>query len=144
MSNFQGIAPDGMFLLAENRFHDSKSYYEEHKPQIKAQVLDPLRSLAEDLAGTMIAIDPRIVTDPNRNGCVSRVRRDNRYTRDKSLYRENMWVGFMRDKKAYECAPGFFVDISLKGSTYGMGFYYTTPRLMQNVRRLFDENQAEC
>ena len=45
MSNFQGIAPDGMFLLAENRFHDSKSYYEEHKPQIKAQVLDPLRSL---------------------------------------------------------------------------------------------------
>ena len=31
MSNFQGIAPDGMFLLAENRFHDSKSYYEEHK-----------------------------------------------------------------------------------------------------------------
>ena len=80
MSNFQGIAPDGMFLLAENRFHDSKSYYEEHKPQIKAQVLDPLRSLAEDLAGTMIAIDPRIVTDPNRNGCVSRVRRDNRYT----------------------------------------------------------------
>ncbi len=58
MSNFQGIAPDGMFLLAENRFHDSKSYYEEHKPQIKAQVLDPLRSLAEDLAGTMIAIDP--------------------------------------------------------------------------------------
>ena len=142
MSNFQGIAPDGMFLLAENRFHDSKSYYEEHKPQIKAQVLDPLRSLAEDLAGTMIAIDPRIVTDPNRNGCVSRVRRDNRYTRDKSLYRENMWVGFMRDKKAYECAPGFFVDISLKGSTYGMGFYYTTPRLMQTVRRMIDENPA--
>ena len=142
MSNFQGIAPDGMFLLAENRFHDSKSYYEEHKPQIKAQVLDPLRSLAEDLAGTMIAIDPRIVTDPNRNGCVSRVRRDNRYTRDKSLYRENMWVGFMRDKKAYECAPGFFVDISLKGSTYGMGFYYTTPRLLQSVLRMIDEIPA--
>lgn len=142
MSNFQGISPDGMFLLAENRFHDSKSYYEEHKPQIKAQVLDPLRSLAEDLAGTMTAIDARIVTDPNRNGCVSRVRRDNRYTRDKSLYRENMWVGFMRDKKAYECAPGFFVDISLKGSTYGMGFYYVTPRLMQTVRRMIDEKPA--
>ena len=53
-----------------------------------------------------------------------------------------MWVGFMRDKKAYECAPGFFVDISLKGSTYGMGFYYTTPRLMQTVRRMIDENPA--
>ncbi len=142
MSHFQGISPDGMWLLAENRFHDSKSYYEEHKPQIKAQVLDPLRALAEDLAGVVTAIDPRIVTDPNRNGCISRVRRDNRYTRDKSLYRENMWVAFLRDKKAYPCAPGFFMDFSLKGSYYGLAFYYAAPRLMQTVRRMIDEKPA--
>lgn len=29
MSNFAGITPDAMWLLAENRFHDSKSFYEE-------------------------------------------------------------------------------------------------------------------
>lgn len=142
MSRFQGISPDGMWLLAENRFHDSKSYYEDHKPQIKTQVLDPLRALVEDLAGTVTAADPRIVTDPNRNGCVSRVRRDNRYTRDKSLYRENMWVAFLRDKKAYPCAPAFFLDFSLKGSYYGLGFYGATPRLMQTVRRMIDEKPA--
>ncbi len=139
MSNFQGISLDGMFLLAENRFRDSKSFYEEQKPQIKKLVLDPLRDLAEDLAGPMLAVDSRIITDPNRNGCISRIRRDNRYTHDKSMYRENVWVGFMRDKKAFVCAPGFFADMSAKGSTYGMGFYYATPRLMQTVRRMIDE-----
>ncbi len=142
MSNFQGISLDGMFLLAENRFRDSKNFYEEHKPQIKKLVLDPLRDLAEDLAGPMLAVDPRIITDPNRNGCISRIRRDNRYTHDKSMYRENVWVGFMRDKKAFVCAPGFFADMSAKGSTYGMGFYYATPRLMQTVRKMIDEKPA--
>ena len=48
MSNFAGITPDAMWLLAENRFHDSKSFYEEKKPQIQAQVLRPLRALLED------------------------------------------------------------------------------------------------
>lgn len=139
MNMYQGISQDAMWLLAENRFHDSKAYYEEHKPQIRRQVIEPLKALAADLAPAMLELDPQFVTDPNRNGCVSRVRRDTRYTRDKSLYRENMWVAFMRDKQAFPCVPGFYVDISIQGCYYGMGFYYATPRLMQLLRRHMDE-----
>ena len=117
MSNFAGITPDDMWLLAENRFHDSKSFYEEKKPQIQAQVLRPLRALLEDLTPFMLDIDPQFVTEPGRNGNISRIRRDNRYTRDKSMYRENAWIVFERDKKAWVCSPGFFVDISGQGSS---------------------------
>ena len=105
MSNFAGITPDAMWLLAENRFHDSKSFYEEKKPQIQAQVLRPLRALLEDLTPFMLDIDPQFVTEPGRNGNISRIRRDNRYTRDKSMYRENAWIVFERDKKAWVCSP---------------------------------------
>ena len=142
MNMYPGITQDAMWLLAENRFHDSKAYYEEHKPQIRRQVIEPLKALAADLAPAMLELDPQFITDPNRNGCVSRVRRDTRYTRDKSLYRENMWVGFMRDKRAFECTPGFYVDISPRGCSYGMGFYYVTPRLMQLLRKQMDEKPA--
>ena len=34
-----------------------------------------------------------------QNGCVSRIRRDNRYTLDKSLYRENMWIVLIGTKR---------------------------------------------
>ena len=127
MSNFAGITPDAMWLLAENRFHDSKSFYEEKKPQIQAQVLRPLRALLEDLTPFMLDIDPQFVTEPGRNGNISRIRRDNRYTRDKSMYRENAWIVFERDKKAWVCSPGFFVDISGQGSSWGMAFTSARP-----------------
>ena len=74
----------------------------------------------------MIAIDPpdRHRPEPQRL-CQPRPAGQPLYL-DKSLYRENMWVGFMRDEKAYECAPGFFVDISPKGEHLRHGFF-TTP-----------------
>ena len=139
---FTGITQQAMWLLAENRFHDSKAFYEEHKPQIREGVLLPLRELVEELAGTVLDIDPKIVVSPTANGTVSRVRRDNRYTRDKSMYRENMWVAFLRDKKAFECAPGFFIDFSLRGSVYGVGYSWAPPRLMRQLRQSIDEKPS--
>ena len=139
---YPGITPEAIWLLAENRFHDSKAFYEEHKPQLQKLVVEPLKALVADLTPSMLAIDKQFVTNPNLNGCVSRIRRDNRFTKDKSMYRENMWVAFLRDKKAWECLPGFFADISAKGTTYGVGYYYVTPRLMQVMRQMLEEDAA--
>ena len=142
MDSFSGIRPESMWMLAENRFHDSKSYYEEHKARIKAEVLEPLRALVADLTGDVLKIDPQIIVSPTTNNTVSRIRRDNRYSKDKSMYRENVWIAFMRDKKAWDCLPGFFADMSLKESVYGMGFYAATPRLMQTLRLMLEEDPA--
>ncbi len=144
MAQFTGISADVLFLLAENRFQDSKAFYEEHKPGINAGVVHPLRCLVADLAPTMLEIDPLIVVDPLKNGCVSRVRRDNRYTHDKSQYRENMWIAFMRDKRANNwCVPAFYMDFSLKGAEWGMGFYSITPAIMQTLRGIAMERPQQ-
>lgn len=138
MGQFQGITPQAVWLLAENRFRDSKSYYEEHKPEIRRQVIEPLRALQADLAPAMLRIDPRFVTEPGRNNSISRVRRDNRFTKDKSMYREHMWLAFERDKKAWEQAPGFFMELSPAGAEWGMGFYRVSPSFLQFLRRRID------
>lgn len=141
MATFEGISAESLMLLAGNRFQDSKSFYEEHKPAIRAGVVEPLRRLVADLAPTVLAIDPKIIVDPLKNGCVSRVRRDNRYTHDKSMYRENMWFAFLRDKRAWNyCIPAFFMDFSLSGVEWGMGFYSATPALLRVLRRRTDEH----
>lgn len=139
---YEGISSETLFLLAENRFQDSKSFYEEHKAAIKAGAIDPLRRLAADLTPTMHRIDPLLVTDPLTNGCVSRVRRDNRFTHDKTLYRENLWVAFMRDKRTWETIPAFYLDFSLRRAEWGMGFYRATPAVMQCLRRRTDADPA--
>lgn len=141
-ARFPGISPDSMWLLAENRFHDSREFYEQHKPRIRREIIEPLRALLAELAPAVLAIDPQIVVNPNANGCVSRVRRDNRYTHDRSMYRENMWVAFLRDKKIWPCVPGFYADIALKGSSWGMGFYNATPAYMQALRKRIDADPA--
>lgn len=139
--SFEGISSETLFLMAENRFQDSKAFYEEHKSAIRAGIVEPLRQLVAELAPTMLDIDPKIVVDPLRNGCVSRVRRDNRFTHDKSMYRENMWIAFLRDKKAWNyCLPAFYMDFSLNGVMWGMGFYGATTAILQLIRRQTTDN----
>lgn len=131
---FSGISPEAMWLLADNRFRDSKTFYDEHKLEIRRQVIEPMRELLAEVAPVVQEIDPEILANPGRNNSISRVRRDNRYSRDKSMYRENMWVVWARDKNVWENAPGFYIDFSLRGAEYGMGFYSAPPRLMKGIR----------
>lgn len=134
---FTGITADSLFLLAENRFQDSKAFYEEHKAAINSSVVHPLRGLVEELTPAMLAIDPLL------GGSVSRVRRDNRFTHDKSMYRENMWVVFARDKRAWNwCVPAFYLDFSLRGADWGLGFYNATPAIMNCLRRRAEADPA--
>ena len=57
----------------------------------------------------MVKIDPQFVTVPSR--MVSRVRRDTRYTKDKTLYRANMWLFFRRARKERESVPAYYFEL---------------------------------
>ncbi len=130
---FSGITAESLFLLAENRFQDSKAFYEENKPTINKRVVHPLRELIGEMTPAMLAVDPLL------GGHVSRVRRDNRFTKDKRMYRENMWIVFMRDKKAYNwCLPAFYLDFSLARAEWGLGFYSATPAVMRCLRQVIE------
>lgn len=132
---YNGISVDSLYLLAENRFQDSKAFYEEHKPLIREGVIEPLRQLVAEITPPMTRVDPLI------GGQISRVRRDNRFTKDKLMYRENMWVVFLRDKRAWNwCVPAFYVDFSLNRAEWGMGFYSVTPSIMKILRRRAEED----
>ena len=127
---FSGIGAESLFLLAENRFQDSKVFYEEHKKEINKSVVHPLKQLIADMTPAMMEVDPLM------GGHVSRVRRDNRFTHDKCMYRENMWIVFMRDKRAYNwCLPAFYLDFSVARAEWGLGFYSATPAVMRALRR---------
>lgn len=132
---FTGFHPEGLDLLIENRLHNSKEFYEDHKPRIKALVNEPFYALIESMAPVMREIDPLFVIEPKR--MLSRVRRDTRYTKDKTLYRDHAWITFARAKQGrFAERPAYYFEITPEYFGYGCGYYQAPPNEMQLAREL--------
>lgn len=121
-------------FLFKNRLEDSKAWYDAHKPDCKRLVTEPLLALSAALGPAMLELDSQIVTEPQRT--ISRLRRDTRYTKDKSLYRDVIWCVFLRDKKQFTSLPGFVFECSPRMWRYGMGYWQTDPATMQCAREM--------
>lgn len=130
------ITPMALEFLSENRFRDSKQWYEEHKPDYKKYVVEPLADMVCSLTPTIQSIDTSLLCIPRVGGSISRVRRDTRFTKDKTLYRDTAWIVFIRDKKLYDGLPGFFFEFSPRGFRYGCGYYTTGASSLEALRRL--------
>lgn len=114
---FSGFNAEGIDLLIMNRLQNNKEFYEQHKDEIREKAIEPFYELIEEMKQQMLLIDPNFVTVPNR--MVSRVRRDNRFTKDKSLYRANLWLFFRRARKPFEHVPSYYVEIHPEYWAYG-------------------------
>ena len=95
------ISRETLDFLAENRMRNDKTWFRENKERYEKLVKQPLLELAVQLAPVMEEIDPLMVIRPQ--SAVSRIYRDTRYSKDKTIFRDVMWVSFQRDKKTYEC-----------------------------------------
>lgn len=141
MDTFRGFDRDTFFLLAENKFNDSKPYYETVKDQLKQKAILPMRELCSLLADELFAIDEQMNLIPVK--MVSRIRRDTRRAKDQNMYRDNIWTMFMRHKSAWHYQPCMWFEIFPGGYTIGVGTYDTDPTFMAYFRRVLVENQTE-
>ena len=115
---FTGFQSEGLDLLIQNRLMDSKDFYEAHKQEIRQQMSLPFQALCQRMTPDMQQIDPLFVTTPSR--MVSRIRRDTRYTKDKTLYRANIWLYFRRPKmNQYDCPPFYYMEVAPEYWGYG-------------------------
>lgn len=139
MDRFQGFDRDTFLLLAENKFNDSKPYYESVKEQIRQKAIEPMRAIAGDLQDQLFALDDQMMLVPSR--MVSRIRRDTRRAKEKNMYRDNVWMMFMRHKQEWHYQPCMWFEIMPGGYTIGVGAFYADAAYMEQFRRLLLENQ---
>ncbi len=130
------ISAKTLDFLFENRLQNSKAWYDEHHDDYVEYVRRPLEDLVIALTPAIMEIDDHMICEPKVNKSISRVRRDTRFSKDKSLYRDTAWVSFMRDKKLYHGLPGFFFEFSPRGFRYGCGYYMASPDSMDMFRTL--------
>jgi uncharacterized protein (TIGR02453 family) len=132
--SFEGFTKDALIFLLENKINNNKQWYDSHKDIYKRLVYNPFVELVRELEPTVLGIDSQIITVPSR--VISRVRRDTRFTKDKSLYRDNVWIVFLRDKSRMSVSPCFWFEIGQQGSSYGVGYYSADPASMASMREL--------
>lgn len=139
--NFKGFDPDGFMLLELNKFNDSKDFYETVKEDIKRKIIIPMRQLALDLSDELLAVDEKMVLIPTK--MVSRIRRDTRYSRNKEMYRSNVWCMFMRNKHEWRFMPCMWFEVFPDSYSYGVGLFRAQPSDLEVFRRVLSENQKE-
>jgi len=134
----QHFTPDTLAFLDELKAVNSKDWYNEHKAEFERFVTEPMKALVERLSGFMLTIDTAFETKPSR--AISRIYRDTRFSKDKSLFRDCMWFTFKRGGKEWQSHPAFYFEISPHGYRYGMGFYEAGKETMDAVRTAIDHD----
>lgn len=119
-------------FLFENRAMDSREWFHAHREQYEELVLEPTRELVEQLTPALERIDPQLVTEPKVGRTISRINRDTRFSKNKELYRDVMWISFTREK--YAGMPSFFFEYSPRCLRWGCGWYCTEPETCEAIR----------
>ena len=91
-TRFQGFTADTLRFLLENKMNDSKQWYDSHKDEYKRFVYNPFAELTNMLAQTMLGRQPNI-TKPSVS--YHGFAKYTRFTKDKTLYRDHMWIVFL-------------------------------------------------
>ena len=129
---FQGLNEDTYQFFWEIAFNNEQSFYEANKERYKKNVSEPLKELAIELTPTAQEIDRAFNIRPST--VVSRIRRDTRYSRDKTMFRDHAWLGFRRPGGLLSESLVVYCEFEREGYGYGMGMYGSNPELMREIR----------
>ena len=140
---FKGFSPQALAFFEGVAANNTKSCFEAHRQEYEEHLLAPLKALVSDLAGTMLAIDPDLITIPAVDRTISRIYRDTRFSRNKSPYKTCLWITFKRPSPEWKSSPCFFFEISADGYRYGMGFYSAERETMEELRRFIESRPVE-
>ena len=136
---FKGFTDGTLDFLIAIRFNNNREFFHDNHDWYMESVRKPLLELAGELSEVVEEIDPELEHRPER--CVSRINRDLRFSKDKSPYRDWMWIGFHHPANKHGF-PGFYMDISPDHLGYGLGFWEDNKPLAQ-AHRLMLQNHPE-
>lgn len=138
---FTGFSPETLKFLSENKRRNDKEWFKQNSRKYHDFVLNPLKDLVTDLSSTMLMIDPDFELTPGINKTISRIYRDTRFSKDKSVFRDVMWIVFKRPSKNWkEDIHGYYFEISPLFYRYGMGYYSASKMNMDIFREAIDDN----
>ena len=89
---FTGFTEDTIQFFLDLKFHNHTDYFHANHDRYIETVQSLFYEFIKDLGPYMMDIDPKMEVRPHK--CLSRIHRDTRFSRDKSPYRDHLWILF--------------------------------------------------
>lgn len=138
---FQGYTNETFEFFMAIRFNNNRPFFLDNRDWYQRAVREPSIELAQQLSELVEEINPDLERRPHR--VVSRINRDIRFSRDKSPYRDRVWLSFHHTDGDKGKLPGLYFEMNDAGAYCGSGFYRGNKPLMDAIRRRILEKPDE-
>ncbi|MDH8702408.1 uncharacterized protein (TIGR02453 family) [Dysgonomonadaceae bacterium PH5-43] len=143
-SIFTGFTDEAFKFFAELEENNYRPWFTERKHIYENEILNPLKALAVALTPSFYEIDSQMDFRPEK--MLSRIYRDIRFSKDKSPYKNHMWVmfqrPFMKASDDWASFPGYYIEIGKDGINLGMGLFQAKSKIMAIYRDKVEYDQS--
>jgi uncharacterized protein (TIGR02453 family) len=115
-------------FFRELKRNNKKEWMDKNRERYREVVVKPLKRLLEEMAPTVLQLDQRFETTGARGANFSRINRDIRFSKDKTLYKTNMYVKFPFAAGALDDGGELYAGVSENSATAGFRIYGTSKR----------------
>ena len=103
--------------------HNNKEWMDANRERYQAAVVQPFRRLLEETASAVLKLDARFDTSGRTGPNFSRINRDIRFAKDKTLYKTHMYLKFSVPAPGKRETGQLYVGLSLDTVTAGFRIY---------------------
>ncbi|HUC53845.1 MAG TPA: DUF2461 family protein [Candidatus Cybelea sp.] len=103
--------------------HNRKEWMEANRKRYLAALIQPFRRLLEELAPAVLELDSRFDTSGRTGANFSRINRDIRFAKDKTLYKTHMYLKFSVPPPAKRETGQLYVGLTTDTVTAGFRIY---------------------
>lgn len=135
---FTGFPEETIRFFLGLRFHNDKTYYKAHEDEYREFVKKPFYELIEELTPAALEIDKSMEVRPSR--CLARIYRDVRFTKDKSPFRDHLWLQFHRGGESRDGNIMYWFELGPERLNWGLGFWGENKEAMALFREMMAKN----
>lgn len=115
-------------FFRELKRNNKKEWMDKNRERYQEVVIKPLKRLLEEMAPAVLSLDQRFETTGARGANFSRINRDIRFAKDKTLYKTNMYLKFPFAAGVLDDGGELYAGVSENVATAGFRIYGASKR----------------
>jgi uncharacterized protein (TIGR02453 family) len=138
---FKGFPEETIRFFLELRYHNDAAFFNANRETYETYVRKPFDAFIEAMAPAMRTVADDLDLRPAH--CLARIRRDTRFSKDKTPYRDHMWLLFRRGGEPRETSAMYWFELAPERVEWGLGFWDQNRPAMDALRRRMVQKPEE-
>ncbi|MDT8320662.1 MAG: DUF2461 domain-containing protein [Xanthomonadales bacterium] len=141
MPEFPGFPADFFGFFEDLARNNHRDWFNDHRRRYQDSVLAPVSAFIVDMAPLLSKISRHFIADPRpQGGSMFRVRRDTRFSDDKTAYKTHTGIQFRHEAGKDAHTLSFYVHLAPDGLRYGGGIWRPPAPQLSRIRDYMADN----